>query len=325
MNKENAGGNHSASSSSGSSSDHIILEKDALRAKRPEDEVERALSSSSHAGANNSSSGSGSQAKNTLMEQPGYDPNRIPSSVFGSKPAGGTMEWSVASNESLFSIQMGNTSFSRDHVSMLYKSGELMKLDELILAQNNNNLPPLAEAENTGKSVSNTNSGDDFSILNGKSALNREPSSRLPPVTEVEHTGRINIMAGVTEEPGAKKVIEKPGNAIPDKLPSNSEDNRTSTSLSLQSDGSTNSTRSFAFPVFPGEVSSLKDVEKESLPPQMPPTQKIEQQPPTPPLQATQTTEQATEPIPPSAPAPAAGFLSYFSCCFSALPCLKSS
>ncbi|KAK1371549.1 RNA-binding protein with serine-rich domain [Heracleum sosnowskyi] len=57
-------------------------------------------------------------------EYPGFDPNRIPASVFTTnKPASG-MEWSVASNESLFSIQMGNMSFTRDHFNWM-KSGEL--------------------------------------------------------------------------------------------------------------------------------------------------------------------------------------------------------
>ncbi|KAL3525849.1 hypothetical protein ACH5RR_014221 [Cinchona calisaya] len=44
----------------------------------------------------------------------GYDPNRIPSSIFSTKPST-PMDWSVASNESLFSIHMGNNSFSRDN------------------------------------------------------------------------------------------------------------------------------------------------------------------------------------------------------------------
>ncbi|CAK9142420.1 unnamed protein product [Ilex paraguariensis] len=69
-----------------------------------------------------------------LMERPGdFDPNRIPASVFASKPST-PMEWSVASNESLFSIHIGNNSFSRDHIFMLggdvYKSGELYKSGE---------------------------------------------------------------------------------------------------------------------------------------------------------------------------------------------------
>ncbi|KAL7132695.1 hypothetical protein ABFS83_12G091500 [Erythranthe nasuta] len=69
-----------------------------------------------------------------VMERPGdYDPNRIPSSIF-SRPSTPT-EWSVASNDSLFSIHIGNNSFSRDHVSRigvdLYRSGELQKSGEL--------------------------------------------------------------------------------------------------------------------------------------------------------------------------------------------------
>lgn len=55
-----------------------------------------------------------------------YDPNRIPASVFARTP----MEWSVASTESLFSLHMGNSSFSRDSGFMQYKSGELHKFDE---------------------------------------------------------------------------------------------------------------------------------------------------------------------------------------------------
>ncbi|XP_019459837.1 PREDICTED: serine-rich adhesin for platelets-like isoform X2 [Lupinus angustifolius] len=60
----------------------------------------------------------------------GYDPARIPSAVFhrNSNP----LEWSSASNESLFSLQIENNSFSREHmfgeVSMspeLTKSGEM--------------------------------------------------------------------------------------------------------------------------------------------------------------------------------------------------------
>lgn len=47
-----------------------------------------------------------------MMErQGGYDPNRVPSSIFGSKSST-TNEWSAASDESLFSI---NVSLSRDH------------------------------------------------------------------------------------------------------------------------------------------------------------------------------------------------------------------
>ncbi|KAG6527569.1 uncharacterized protein LOC122040973 [Zingiber officinale] len=51
------------------------------------------------------------------------DPNRIPSSIFAGPSS--PMEWSAASNESLFSIHGGNSSFTRDHVTLMEKSGEL--------------------------------------------------------------------------------------------------------------------------------------------------------------------------------------------------------
>ncbi|KAL9686660.1 hypothetical protein QQ045_031053 [Rhodiola kirilowii] len=60
------------------------------------------------------------------MENPARNasPYRIPSSVFARTNAA-PGEWSTASNESLFSIQMGNMSFTRDFAQYLGKSGEL--------------------------------------------------------------------------------------------------------------------------------------------------------------------------------------------------------
>lgn len=52
------------------------------------------------------------------------DPNRIPSSIFMRTKSNSPMDWSVASNESLFSIHMGNASFSRDNFSVTGKSAE---------------------------------------------------------------------------------------------------------------------------------------------------------------------------------------------------------
>ncbi|XP_038892415.1 uncharacterized protein LOC120081528 isoform X2 [Benincasa hispida] len=71
-----------------------------------------------------------------------YDPFRIPSAVFQRSRSITPLEWSIASNESLFSIHVGNNSFSRDHALMsselsksdeLTKSGELMKSDDLFV------------------------------------------------------------------------------------------------------------------------------------------------------------------------------------------------
>lgn len=55
---------------------------------------------------------------------------RIPSRVFSRTKSTAPMEWSVASNESLFSIQMGNMSFTREQLCWLGKSGELCRPGE---------------------------------------------------------------------------------------------------------------------------------------------------------------------------------------------------
>ncbi|KAL1538789.1 cell wall protein RBR3-like [Salvia divinorum] len=61
----------------------------------------------------------------TMGQPSDYDPGRIPSSVFSSKPAN-TSDWSVASNDSLFSIHGGNTSFAKDQ----FRSEDLARLEE---------------------------------------------------------------------------------------------------------------------------------------------------------------------------------------------------
>jgi hypothetical protein len=54
-----------------------------------------------------------------VMDQSGgYDPDRIPSSVFAISKSTTPMEWSVASNESLFSIHIGNNSFSKESIML---------------------------------------------------------------------------------------------------------------------------------------------------------------------------------------------------------------
>ncbi|KAE9590319.1 hypothetical protein Lalb_Chr21g0318351 [Lupinus albus] len=72
-----------------------------------------------------------------MMSTFGYDPNRIPSCIFSSPSR---MDWSVQSNESLFSIHLGNTNFSKDHVLALNKSGELHWTNDLIIMSP----PPMA-------------------------------------------------------------------------------------------------------------------------------------------------------------------------------------
>ncbi|XP_010258042.1 PREDICTED: uncharacterized protein LOC104597941 isoform X2 [Nelumbo nucifera] len=65
-----------------------------------------------------------------MMDRPeDPDPYRIPSSVFARSKSKTPMEWSVASNESLFSIHVGNSSFSRDF--LMGRSDELGRSGDL--------------------------------------------------------------------------------------------------------------------------------------------------------------------------------------------------
>ncbi|KAL6639102.1 hypothetical protein ACP70R_022832 [Stipagrostis hirtigluma subsp. patula] len=66
------------------------------------------------------------------------DPKRIPSSVFARSKSTTPADWSVTSNESLFSINVGNASFSKDHFFLYGKSGELGNPNEPLAP-----LPPL--------------------------------------------------------------------------------------------------------------------------------------------------------------------------------------
>ncbi|GKU97356.1 hypothetical protein SLEP1_g10509 [Rubroshorea leprosula] len=126
-----------SSSSSGSSQELIFLPKNVLKHK----------SYSSSPPIDPQSFSFISSPEDSFTQSPeGYDPSRIPSSIFSSKPAN-PMEWSAASNESLFSIQIGNNSFTRDHAFMLYKSGELIRAEDQQGNVQGSQLPPVNETE----------------------------------------------------------------------------------------------------------------------------------------------------------------------------------
>ncbi|XP_057981151.1 suppressor protein SRP40-like [Malania oleifera] len=84
-----------------------------------------------------------------------YDPNRIPASIFCSKPVS-PMDWSVASTESLFSIQMGNNSFS-DYAALLSKSGEF--------SNSPFKLPPVPSPLNSDDRKSTVSVGEDIGAI----------------------------------------------------------------------------------------------------------------------------------------------------------------
>ncbi|KAK9277692.1 hypothetical protein L1049_007239 [Liquidambar formosana] len=182
-----------------------------------------------------------------LMERSGdYDPFRIPSSVFASSKSATPMEWSVASNESLFSIHVGNSSFSRDHIIMLggdlSKSGELTKSGELILFTST---PPGKLGETGGKSVDNK--GKNFGADR------------------------------VTDESVKDSTMESTDDQSDEKAPPPAPPvSWNSSSNSRHSDGSGTSIQSFAFPILAeGEASELAKAEAEKQHLQTTPTPKV--------------------------------------------------
>ncbi|XVF14400.1 hypothetical protein REPUB_Repub09cG0055600 [Reevesia pubescens] len=235
----------------------------------------------------------------------GYVPNRIPSSVFSGKPATPT-DWSTASNESLFSIHVGNGSFSKDQFCMLYKSGELTKLDEQIIAQGNV-LPPLKELEDMASRNKNMEKGSGQTEMSMKTTIAVETSEvaedhghqKMLPAEKV-HTPTVDLGSVAGNQRQKKKFPAEVHNS-----PTNS--------ISGRSDESSNSTLSFAFPVLAGtdaaKFSSVNgDQSTKGLQPQSIKQQQQEQK---------QSTKELQQQTPPVTPKNASGrsWFSWFYCC----------
>ncbi|KAH6830339.1 hypothetical protein C2S53_007505 [Perilla frutescens var. hirtella] len=141
----------------------------------------------------------------------GYDPDRIPASVFSSKT---TNEWSMASNDSLFSIHMGNSSIAcRDEV----RSGELPRLDSLYVLEGKSHelcsLPPLMEVPaNEECSVKSSN----VSILEKDDDPNDSPKATPRLSNESGHSSTSFAFPVLVSEGGKgsrsleQEVEEKP-------------------------------------------------------------------------------------------------------------------
>nr|XP_011464308.1 PREDICTED: cell wall protein RBR3 [Fragaria vesca subsp. vesca]XP_011464309.1 PREDICTED: cell wall protein RBR3 [Fragaria vesca subsp. vesca] len=192
-----------------------------------------------------------------VMERPsdtasasGY---RIPDYVFARKPSAAPMEWSAASNESLFSIQMGNMSFTREQFSYLGKSGELGMPGELNMSyiDFSSNQPPDKQVEFSQNSRS---------LVEG-------PSPRVTEAKAVE-TMRQVIMESAENDSKASPSSSadnhskgSPSPRLQNHAVSPSLTDNKFNSPSVTSHASNGSTKSFAFPILAGSEdrsSSLK-------------------------------------------------------------------
>ncbi|XP_009630688.1 uncharacterized protein [Nicotiana tomentosiformis] len=222
----------------------------------------------------------------TMDHPPGYDPNRIPKSIFSSKPT--TPEWSTASNESLFSIQMGTNSFSTDYSYLLSKSQELNKPEDWknspyyaseVKSNDSKNLssplPPLID-------VSRDRDGKSARASEGPGM--QEKNVETPKMVSEEKPVNNNIKgktSSVIEEPAATTSNRTDDRAVPP-----TEATRISsparTSSPCHSEASGNSSSSFAFPVLVNDgakSNSLKGATEKVEKPQSQPEFQPEKQP----------------------------------------------
>ncbi|XP_024928961.3 uncharacterized protein LOC107415877 [Ziziphus jujuba] len=226
----------SSSSSSDSSLDSSVAANPPLELKQDGLEFQESSSSEISPPISQWSMQSASPSQSPNIFRPsGYDPARIPSSIF-SKPST-AMEWSVASNESLFSIHVGNNSFSRDHLILLHKSGELNRpVDEFMNINPPTPPPPIAEV----KPVESQN-------LNVEKDL--EATEKPVEISEATNTSFKD-----SQEQNSNDKASPPADAVQHFV-----------SVSCRSD---ESARSFQFPVLAGDAgrnSSAKvDLEKQS-------------------------------------------------------------
>lgn len=248
----------SSSSSSTSSSPRSSLESDVngsfettqqgLESQGPPPLPEASSSQTLTWSLQSGSSGQSSQLQ-TMGRPAGYDPSRIPTSIFASKPSTG-MDWSVASNESLFSLHVGNNSFSREQFSMLYKSGELTYPDELFYIPTP--LPTVTEAETVEMKIHNVEKETVENIDPNVEKKSVENTSANVDKEKVESTSVKVEMDSVETEEAADESERTDLSDIPsdhgrNKAPLIVEIRGSATSY--RSDDSNNSTKSFQFPL----------------------------------------------------------------------------
>ncbi|GMY15507.1 uncharacterized serine-rich protein C215.13-like [Fagus crenata] len=152
-----------------------------------------------------------------VMERPA-DPassqHRIPSSVFSRTKSTAPLEWSVTSNESLFSIHTGNTSFTKDQFYWFGKSGELGKPGDVNMSG------PLIDI-----------------------SIHQPPTNKSTEI--IQKMASSDEVSGVTEVAPSKTTREVIKEYVPPVEASHS------SSISHRSDWSP---KSFAFPILTGDV-----------------------------------------------------------------------
>ncbi|KAL0372511.1 UNVERIFIED_CONTAM: hypothetical protein Scaly_0932700 [Sesamum calycinum] len=148
-----------------------------------------------------------------MMERPGsFDPHKIPASIFNTQPS---LNWSTESNESLFSISVGNLSFSRDALRMsadVYRTGELPKTGEIFKSRE---MPLSRELHRSAKSHNCREfKFEDLNKRVGPISF----KETLPAAEGVEPNEKTDASKNISEDmkPGVKAVMDKPSSNVPE-------------------------------------------------------------------------------------------------------------
>ncbi|CAF2103771.1 hypothetical protein HID58_016707 [Brassica napus] len=236
---------------------HFPLPKPTLSAAEAQKQRESHQAYTSSVSSYTGSSWS-SVHQHNLADLPGYDPNRIPSSVFCSKPSNST-DWSIASNESLFSIHDGNFSIStrEDHgVPAGLRLGEIPRFEEPVHEITEIKPVPLPLPPPTLQ-VNKPTEPEKETIQEKKPDDEKESDS------EINHDDQDEESDNEHEEEEGEDMFEEKvekqeeKEEIEDAKENKTEDTNSTVShsptISCRSDTSNNSICSFAFPVLQKE------------------------------------------------------------------------
>ncbi|KAI3976701.1 hypothetical protein MKX01_008559 [Papaver californicum] len=138
-------------------------------------------------------------------------PYRIPSTVFARSPSATPVEWSVQSNESLFSIHMGNNSFSADQIFLMGRSGELGMpgdynnfLDLKKDPSNPNNPSPASTPGNkVGESLNAEDAASETMNKVSRVSEDDQNTEKSAPIDSARHSSSISYRS---DESGASVV-----------------------------------------------------------------------------------------------------------------------
>ncbi|CAN0871127.1 hypothetical protein LINGRAHAP2_LOCUS9755 [Linum grandiflorum] len=190
---------------------------------------------------------------------PATDAYRIPSEVF-SRTKSSPTDWSVASNESLFSINTGNMSFTKEHALLFAKSGEFGYGP----SQSMGGLSPMINGPSISTGISPTKS----STSNAGSPTKSSTSNAGSPIKPIEtaaptSSNGITASVGDTESGGGstREVIKEKNTSggnhrdagTVESAPTQVEKEPSFEKSSSVRRSSTDSVKSFAFPILTGD------------------------------------------------------------------------